>query len=113
LEQLVHAAQQHVQQLEAAAEMASAGSVAACVAAITEDCCEEEPDDDDVDDASMAYPEAASAAAYCDGNKAAALGEIECLTSDDEQYCVQVEMAHQVAACAGVQRSELAETYHC
>jgi hypothetical protein len=101
-----------VQQLEAAAEIASAGSVAACVAAKSEDICEEEPDDDAVDDASMACAEAAADAAYLDGHKAAELGEIECL-SDDEPYCVQVEMAHQVAACADVQRSGVAQTYHC
>jgi hypothetical protein len=115
LQQLVHAAQQHVQQLEAAAEVASAGSVVACVAAISEDSCEDEQGDDDaVDDASMA-PAAAASLEFVNGHQAdvlqtQGLDEIECL-SDDEQYCVQVQMANQVAACAAVQCSGVAQTW--
>lgn len=105
LQQLAYAAQQHVLQLEAAADPAATGSVVVCIAAaISEESCEDEQNDDSaVDDASTAPAAAAStkfvAADQEDVLQAQALGGIECL-SDDEQYCVQVQMAHQVAACA-------------
>jgi hypothetical protein len=109
LQQLVHAAQQQVEQLEAAAVAASASAVVACVAAISEDSCEDEQDDDDedaVDDVSTG-PAAAAAGEITDRYQGGLLqgqgaDEIECL-SDDEQYCVQVQMGAQLAACAGLQ----------
>jgi hypothetical protein len=110
LQQLVHAAQQQVQQLEAAAVAASASAVFACVAAISEDSCEDEQDDDDADadDVGTGLAAAASAAwettDACQARllQAQAADEIECL-SDDEQYCVQVQMGAQLVACARLQ----------
>jgi hypothetical protein len=110
LQQLVHAAQQQVQQLEAAAVAASASAVVACVAAISEDSCEDEQDDDDGDANDVGTGPAAAAAAAWEMTDACQAGllqaqvadEIECL-SDDEQYCVQVQMGAQLAACASLQ----------
>uniref|UniRef100_A0A383VY84 Uncharacterized protein n=1 Tax=Tetradesmus obliquus TaxID=3088 RepID=A0A383VY84_TETOB len=105
LQQLAYAAQQHVLQLEAAADVAATGSVVACVAAaISEESCEDVQDDDSaVDDASTAPAAAAPTKFVAEDQEnmlqAQGLGEIECL-SDDEQYCVQVQMAYQVAAYA-------------
>jgi hypothetical protein len=116
LQQLVHAAQQQVQQLEAAAEAASTSAVVACVAAISEDSCKDEQDDDNADDAVDDASMPPAAAAACDVGDRYQTGtvmlqapdEIECL-SDDEQYCVQSQMGAQVAAWAGLQPAAMTD----